>query len=57
MNEATRSGATPAEVSVNVRPMATAGFEEDVEEVDQYAAPRERVLGVPTGKIRSRSID
>ncbi len=39
MNGATEGGAMPAKVSVNVRPMVTAGFAKDVEEANYYAAP------------------
>ena len=35
----TEAGAMPAKVSVNLRPMVTAGFAKDVEEVNEYAAP------------------
>lgn len=38
MNGATEVGAIPARAWVNVRPMVTAGFAKDVEEVIQYTA-------------------
>ena len=35
----TEAGAMPAKVSVNARPMVTAGLAKLVEDVNQYAAP------------------
>ena len=39
MNPGTEAGAMPAKVSLNARPMVTAGLANDVDEVNQYAAP------------------
>ena len=39
MNGRTEPGAMPAKVSLKIRPMVTAGFANDVEDVNQYAAP------------------
>src|SRR4051794_29265849 len=39
MNPGSDCGAIPAKVSLNARPMLTAGFANDVDEVNQYAAP------------------
>ncbi len=35
----TEAGAIPANVFVNARPTVTAGFANDVDDVNQYAAP------------------
>jgi hypothetical protein len=35
----TDAGAIPAKVSLKMRPMLTAGLANDVDEVNQYAAP------------------
>ena len=35
----TDPGAIPAKVSLNARPMVTAGFAKDVDDVNQYADP------------------
>ena len=39
MKAGTEAGAMPANVSVKIRPTVTAGFANDVEDVNQYAAP------------------
>ena len=39
MNPGTEPGAMPAKVSVNTRPIVTAGLANEVDEVNQYAAP------------------
>src|SRR4051794_39151515 len=39
MNIGTEAGAMPAKVSLNMRAMVTAGLANEVEEVNQYAAP------------------
>jgi hypothetical protein len=39
MNGSTELGAIPANESENIRPTVTAGFANDVELVNQYAAP------------------
>jgi hypothetical protein len=36
---ATDAGAMPAKVSLNARPIVTAGLANDVDDVNQYAAP------------------
>lgn len=38
-NGSTEVGAMPAKVSVKIRPMVTAGLANEVELVNQYAAP------------------
>lgn len=38
MKPGTMAGEIPANVLLNVRPMVTAGFANDVDEVNQYAA-------------------
>ena len=38
-NPGTEAGEIPAKVLVNARPMVTAGFANEVDEVNQYAAP------------------
>jgi hypothetical protein len=38
-NPGTLDGAMPAKLSLNIRPSAAAGFANDVEDVNQYAAP------------------
>nr|ALN88634.1 major intrinsic domain protein [Lysobacter capsici] len=39
MKAGTSHGAMPAKLSLNMRPKAAAGLANDVEEVNQYAAP------------------
>ncbi len=39
MNPGTEPGAIPAKVSLNARPMVTAGLANEVDEVNQYADP------------------
>ena len=39
MNTGTEAGAMPAKVSENIRPIVTAGLANEVELVNQYAAP------------------
>ena len=38
-NAGTEAGAMPAKVSLKIRPTVTAGFANEVEDVNQYAAP------------------
>src|SRR5689334_6373795 len=56
MNAGSDAGAMPANVSLNMRPNAAAGFANDVEDVNQYADPMYAATAVETRLAGARAM-